>query len=429
MNITKKDLTKSQIELTVEMPVEEFGPYIKRGTEKVSHEVKIEGFRPGHVPYEILKSKIGEMTILEEAAKIAIDRTIDKVIKENVSAQIVGQPQISITKLAPVNPLEYKVILTLLPEVKLTDYKNVKIKCKVVSVKDEEVDKLVDELREMRAKEVISEEPVKLGDRVIIDIAMFLDQVPLESGQNKGIGIIIGKNYIIPGFDKKLIGACKGDSREFSLTYPEDFHQSNLAGKLVDFKVTIKEIYKRELPVLDHELAKGFGLNSVDDLKENVKKSLLAEKERAEAQKDELAMLDSLVEKSKFGDVPEILIKHEAEVMMSELEYNLKIQGGKFEDYLLHLKKSRDQLILDLLPEAIKRVKVSLVVRQIANLEKIEVSEEEVNQAIADLLKQYKDDKNIKDRIEGAYYRQYLANNLVSRKTIEKLKEWNFESH
>jgi len=119
MNISKKDLGKSQIELTVEFSAEEFKPYVLRGVEKVSQEVKIEGFRPGKAPYEILKNKIGEMTILEEAARIAIDKNIDKVIKENVVGQIVGQPQVNITKLAPDNPMEYKMVLTMLPEVNL----------------------------------------------------------------------------------------------------------------------------------------------------------------------------------------------------------------------------------------------------------------------------------------------------------------------
>src|SRR3989339_835571 len=113
MNITKKDLGKSQIELTVELTAEEFKPYILRGAQKVSEEVKIEGFRPGKAPYEILKNKIGEMTILEAGARIAIDKTLDKVIKENVTGQIVGQPQVNITKLAPENPMEYKMILSM----------------------------------------------------------------------------------------------------------------------------------------------------------------------------------------------------------------------------------------------------------------------------------------------------------------------------
>jgi trigger factor len=425
MNITKKDLGKSQIELTVEMTAEEFKPYILRGAEKVSQEVKIEGFRPGKAPYEILKNKVGEMAILEEAAHIAIDKTIDNTIKENVVGQIVGQPQVNITKLAPDNPMEYKMVLTMLPEVKLGNYKDLKIKQAKAEVKDEEAEKLISELREMRASEVISEAESKDGDRVIMDIQIFIDKVPVEGGQGKGAGLIIGKNYILPGFDKKIVGAKKDDTREFSLPYPADYHDKNLAGKMAEFKVKIKEVYNRVLPEVNEEFAKGFGLKSAEELKSNIKKSLLAEKEQKEMQTSENAMLDKIISQSKFGDIPEALIKHEAEVMISELEYNVKSQGGKFEDYLMHLKKTREEIMLELMPDAVKRVKVSLIIREVGTLEKIAVSHEEIHKAIDDILEQYKGNETIMERVKSHAYHDYVENNLTGKKVVEKLKEWN----
>ncbi|MFA6306471.1 MAG: trigger factor [Patescibacteria group bacterium] len=425
MKIGKKDLGKSQIELTVELTAEEFKPYVLRGAEKVSLDVKIEGFRPGKAPYEILKNKIGEMTILEEGARIAIDKTLDKVIKENVTGQIVGQPQVNITKLAPDNPMEYKMVLTMLPEVKLGSYKDLKIKEVKSEIKDEEAEKLISELREMRASEVISELEIKDGDRVIMDIGIFIDKVPVEGGQGKGAGLIVGKNYIIPGFDKKIVGAKKGDTREFSLPYPADYHDKNLAGKMAEFKVTVKEVYNRILPEVNEDMAKGFGLKSVEELKNNIKKSLLAEKEQKEKQKSEATMLDKIIGASKFGDIPETLIKHEAEVMISELEYNVKNQGAKFEDYLMHLKKTREQIMLELMPDAVKRVKVSLVIREIGNAEKISVSHEEIHKAIDDILKQYKGNETIIERVKSHAYHDYVENNLTGKKVVEKLREWN----
>ena len=222
MKVEKKDLAKSQIELTVELSVDEFRQYIAKGAKKVSQEVKIDGFRPGKIPYDVLKQKIGEMTILEEASRLAINKTIDKIIKENVVGQPVGQPKIDITKLAPDNPMEYKVALAILPEVKLSDYKNVKVKLEKVEVKEEEVDKAIKQLREMRAKETISDKEVKDGDKAIVNIEMFLDNVPIDGGQSKDAAIIIGKGYLVSGFGKKLIGAKKGDVREFKLPRSEE---------------------------------------------------------------------------------------------------------------------------------------------------------------------------------------------------------------
>lgn len=425
MNITKKDLGKSQIELTVELTAEEFKPYIPRAVEKVSAEVKIEGFRPGKATYEILKAKIGEMTILEEAAKLAVDKTVDKAIRDNVTEQIVGQPQINITKLAPDNPMEYKVVLTLLPDVKLGKYKELGIKEAQAEIKDEEVEKLISELREMRGNEVISEGEVKEGNRVIMDIEIFLDKVPVDGGQGKDTGVIIGKNYVIPGFDKKIIGAKKGDTREFTLPYPAEHHQKNLAGKIGEFRVKIKEVYNRTLPEVNDEFAKGFGLDKAEELKSNIKKSILAEKQEKEKQASEGAILDKIINGSKFGDIPEVLVKHEAEVMMSELEYSVKRQGAKFDDYLTHLGKTREQMMLEIMPEAVKRVKASLIIREVGKLEKISVKHEEAHGEIDKILKQYKGKKEIEDRINSHAYHDYVENNLTGKKVMEKLREWN----
>jgi trigger factor len=427
MNVTKKDLTKSQIELTVELSVEEFRPYIKRGAEKVSREVKIEGFRPGKVPYEVLKQKIGEMTILEEAARIAVNKTIEVAIKENVTRQLIGQPQIDITKIAPNNPLEYKVTLAIVPEVKLGDYKNAKVKLKKAEIKDEEVEKIVRDLQEMKTKESIDNREVRDSDKVVVDMQMFLDKVPIEGGQNKDTAIIIGKNYIVPGFDQKLLGAKKGDKREFSLPYPDDYHMKNLAGKIVEFEVTIKEVYKRELPKLDDVFAQGFGAKKMVELKDNIRKSILSQKKRESEQATEKEMLEKIMEKSRFGDIPEMLVDHEVKTMIAELEQTIENQGGKFEDYLSSINKTRDQLTLDLLPEAVKRVKVSLLIREVAVLEKVKVEAEEAENYIKEMKKHYQKDKGLSEKINTSEYKNYVLNILTSRKVVDKLREWNVD--
>ncbi len=439
MKVTKKDLGKSQIELTVELSLDEFKPYILKGAEKVSRDVKIEGFRPGKAPYDVLKAKIGEMTILEEAARIAINKTITEVIDKHVESQPVGQPKIDIIKLAPDNPLEYKVVLATLPEVKLGEYKDLKIKEDKADAEDKEVEKLINDLREMRVQEKITLGEVKNGDKVIVDMQMFLDNVPIEGGQNKDTGVIIGKDYIVKGFDKQLLGTRKGDTREFKLPYPGDFHQKNLAGKLVDFKVTIKEVYTRELPALDDAFAKNFGAKDAEDLKVNVKKTIKAQAEQEVKQKTELKMLERIVDKSRFGDIPELLVNHETQSMLVELENSVVAQGGGFDDYLAHISKTREQLTLDILPDAIKRVKTSLLIREIAKQEKINVTDEEVDKQVEEIERHYKNvsassqqekeqisqAKEMLEQIKTPDYRNYVLNTLASRKVIDKLREWN----
>lgn len=427
MKIEKNELPKSQVELIIELSCEEFEPFIKRGAEKVANEVKIEGFRPGKVPYDILKQKIGEMTILEAAAEIAIFKNIEKIISENVTGEPVGQPQIELTKLAPNNPMEFKVKLAVIPEIKLGDYKDAKVKERPVEIKEEAVKKTIDDLREFKSQEILTDREIRDGDKTIVDINMYLDNIPIEGGQGKDTAVIVGKNYIIPGFDKHLTGARKGDTREFSLPYPEDYHMKNIAGKLVDFKVIIKEVYERQLPPADDQFAAGFGMKSFSEMEENIKKSLASQAKKENEQVAEREMIEKILTKSRFGDIPEMLIEHEAKTMLSEIEHSVTHEGGKFDDYLTSIGKTRDQLTLDILPDALKRVKISLMIREIAKAENIKVEKDDIEKHLEEMRKHYKDKSDIIDKVNSDEYKGYVVNVLSSRKVIDKLKEWNVD--
>jgi len=416
------------MELTVELTVDEFKPYIVKGAEKVSQEIKINGFRPGKIPYAVLKDKIGEMSLLEEGARIAINKTVDKAIMDNMGGRVpVGQPEVNITKLAPGNPLEYKVVMAILPEVKLGNYKNLKIKKNEIKADDKEADKAIDYLLESRVKEAIVGREAKEGDKVIISVEMFLDNVPIDGGQKNDMPIVLGKDYIVPGFDKQLLKSKKGETREFKLPYPKDFHMANLAGKMVEFKVKIKEVYERQMPKADDEFAKQFGLNNMEELKNNIKKSLAEEKRQKEGERQEIELITKIIDKSDFGDIPEVLINNEAETMVYELKHGIEHQGGKFADYLSSIKKTEEQLKLDMAPNAVKRVKSALIIRAIGDKEKIEAGEKDIDREVEKLLKQYQGYEKVTARVKDPEYRAYLHNTLTSRKVVEKLKEWNVE--
>ncbi len=426
MKVLRKDLDKSQIELTVEVSVEDFTPYISKGAESLSKEVKIEGFRPGKVPVEILKQKIGEMAILEESAKLVINKQIYEVIDENIKdKQVVGQPEVNITKLAPGNPLEYKIKVITLPEIKLGDYKNFAFKKEEVKASQEEIDKVMNDLLEMRAIEKISEEPIKEGDKVIASVNLFLNKVPVEDGQNPEVTVMIGKNYFVEGFDKNLIGLKKGDSKEFSLVYPDKHWQKNLAGKKVEFKVEIKEIYNREIPEINDDLAKMFQFKSVEELKKNLSTTIEEQKKRENDQKIEIKIMDKILDNSKFGDIAEDLIKNESEIMMKEVEQNIVSQGGKFEDYLKSVGKNYEQLMIEMMPNAVKRVKGALMLKEIAKLEKIKLDDKEIDNELNRLKSKYGNSPEAVKNITSPAYRSYLSNFLLNQKIVDKLKEWN----
>lgn len=426
MNITRKDLEKGQVELSVELSVEEMTPLMEKGAEALSKEIKIEGFRPGKAPLNVLKQKIGELAIMEEAVKISLNKNIYKIIDENIKdREVVGQPEVEITKLAPNNPVEYKIKVSVLPEVKLGKYKDLKIKQEKVIVKEEEVNKIINDLLEMRAKEVISDKTIEKGDKVIASVNLSIDNVPVEDGQNPEVTILTGKNYFVDGFDKNIIGLKKGDKKEFSLVYPEKHYNKNLAGKLVDFKVAIKEVYQRELPELNDDLAKIFQFKNVAALKENIQKTVEFQKQREADQKVEIKLLEEIVEDSKFGDIPESLIKNEASLMMKEMENGIASQGGNFADYLKSINKSQDQLMLEILPNATKRVKSALILKEIAKEEKMIVSESEINKEIEASKKRYEKNVEALKNIDSPHYKAYLENSLLNQKTIDSLKSWN----
>ena len=431
MKITKKDLEKSQVEVTVELSLEEFQPYIKKGIEKISRNVKIDGFRPGKVPFEILKKKVSEMTILEESARFAIDKTILKVIDENLDGKPIGQPKVDITKLAPDNPMEYKVVFAMLPKIELGKYKDLEIKAESVEISQKELDgemeKMLQNLREMRAQEKIVDREVQENDKVIVDIEMFSEKVPLEGGQSKATAVIIGKDYLIPGFDKNLLKAKKNDTRKFKIPYPQDHYQKNLAGKMIDFKVKIKDVYERKLPEIDDSIAKTIGKKSLAELKKDFTSEIKNNKLQKSKSNNGNKILDIITKSTKFGPIPEMLINHEAKSMLSEMEQMITKQGAKFDDYLANIKKTHDQLLLDMLPDAVKRVKSSLLIREIALKENIVASDKEVEEKQKSLLAQYKGYEKVEEKVKETSYKEFLRNSLVNTRVLENLEKWNLK--
>ena len=431
MQVNKKDLEKSQVELTVELSVEEFAPFIEKGAKKLAEKVKIEGFRPGKAPLEVLKSKVGEMSILEEAAQLAVNKTLDDVLAERINEiKAVGSPNVNISKLAPNNPFEYKVILSVLPEIELGKYKDLGLKAEEAKVEEKELEKILNDLREMRAKEVLAEKDkaIEKGDKVVVDIKLFDGNIPIEDGVHNDLALLTGKNYFVPGFDEKIIGAKNETELKFQLPYPEDHHQRNLAGKMVNFEVKIKSVYKRELSELNDDFAKDFRVKNLEELKKDLRENVLQEKKREIDLKNESEMISKILEGAKIGDLPEILIESESRNIMSELEQSVLRQGGKFEDYLNHLKKTRDELRLEMFPNAIKRVKSSLLIREIAVLEKIDASEKEIEEKISELKEQYKGNEEVQKMIQEHNYKHYLKNILTNEKVLARLKEWNYAS-
>ncbi|HEX9664379.1 MAG TPA: trigger factor [Patescibacteria group bacterium] len=423
MEITTNKIDRAQIEFTVEVPFEDLKLFLEKGAERLSEKMKIKGFREGKAPYEVVKREAGEMAIYEEAAQEAIHKTYYQALEQE-KLLTVGSPRISVEKLALGNPLVYKATVSLFPEVKVGDYSNLKIKKQPANVTDEKISQTLDHLRKTRAKETLVDRPVKDGDRVEIDFDVFVDNIPIDNGAHKKYPLIIGQGSMIPGFEEQLVGLAKDQTKEFKLPFPKDYHAKNLAGKEADFKVKLLAVYQIDLPELNDQFAKTLGqFNSLPDLKRQIKQNLEAEEKMKIDHDSEVEMLEKLMELSRFGDLPDVLVNNEINRMVHELKGNIEAQGLKWDDYLNSLKKKEEDLKLELTPGAIKRVKVSLMTHQIARDQKIEADSAEVEAEIKKQREIYKDQPQILENLSQAGYRDYLRNVMINKKVIQFLKE------
>ncbi|MBD3359444.1 MAG: trigger factor [Candidatus Buchananbacteria bacterium] len=417
-----KKLPKNEVEMTVTIPNEELKSFLQKAAENISQSTKIEGFRPGKASIDAIKQRVGEMKLYEEAAGLAVEKSyIDLATKEKLEP--LGSPKVEFVKLAPENDFVYKATIALIPEVKLGDWQSIRIKEPEIKITDEQVNKVLEELRESRAKETLEDKKIEKGDKVELDFDVFRDNVPIEGGAQKKYPLVIGSDHFIPGFEKNLIGLKKDEEKEFELNFPEEYHNKDLAGKPAKFKVKILNVYKRELPELNDEFAKELGQESLAKLKQQIKQNLEHEESHKAEEKLDRELLEKLIAKSEFGEIPDMLLTSETDKMIQELESNISQQGLKFDDYLKHLNKTVDQLKLDFASQALKRVQSALIMRQIFFDQNIEIPEAEIDKELEQAKAMYQNNPEIIKQLESAQYRDYVRNLMGNRKVMEIIKQ------
>ncbi len=412
------------VKLKFTVSPDEARPYLEETARALQESKPIPGFRPGKASYADVVKQFGEMKIWETALERIVRAVYVHAILEN-DLDTIGSPAIDVTKLVPGNPIEFTVTAPLSPSVeRVVDYSKPIVDFTPRAVTEEDVDHALTDLRRMQRKEVRSTEPATKEDLVIIDLEMKKDHVILEGGTANGYRVYLAEDQYIPGFSDKLVGVKEGEERTFTLPFPKEHFQKHLAGKEVDFTAKTNQIFRIELPELDDAFAKSLGQENVAALRVIIRRNLeLEESERAK-QAAEIALLEKLVDGASFSDVPEILINDEIRKMVRELESAIEERGMKVDDYLASLKKSKDELKLEFVPQAIRRIKTATLVKDVAKREKITVPEEELDAEIDRILGGLRtDDKDARERVSSAEYREYVAIMLRNRKTIELLRK------
>jgi trigger factor len=424
-NISIEKGEKNTVKIVVTVPHTEVEPYLQEAALKLSQETKIDGFRPGKAGYDVIKQRVGEMKLYETALDIIVRKTYLEAITDN-NLEPVGSPKVDVVKLAPENDIEFSLEISQMPKVEeLADYKAIKIKKDKVEVEDKEVELTLNNLKRMQTKEVRakSDEACTEEDKIVVSMEMKKDGVVVEGGSSPNHGIFLREDYYVPGFKDEVLGLKEGDKKSFTLTFPEEHAQKMLAGNPVEFSIELKEVYHLESPELNDEFAKALGQESLDQMREVIKKNIENEKEHDEHARQEREMLETIAKKSRFQDIPDLLVNHEVNKMIEELKQGVAQQGMEFEKYLESIKKTFADLKLDFTPQALMRIKIALAMRAVADKEEIKVEEKEIDAEIDKIAAQVPEEHEYRKQLFAPEYREYTEGLLKNRKVIELLRK------
>lgn len=425
MSYTIEKTEKQSVKIHITIPKEQVEAGMQHAAEHMGENVTIPGFRKGHAPYAAVKAKLGEMALLEHAAEELIRAALtEALIAEDLD--IVGSPYFTVEKMAPDNDLVFTAEIALMPAVtKLADYNALTVTAESTEPSEELFTQAKRDLQRMRQTEVRAQNGTKLekGHKAVVDLSMKKDGVTIEGGDAKNHSIYTNEPHYIPGFVDAMLGAAEGDERTFTLKFPEDHYQKHLAGNDVEFSVKLNEIFAVETPELDDAFAKALGMESAAKLEEKLKENLSQERKNEEDRRQEKAVLELIAEKSSFEEINEILVNQEIDKMIQELRVWVTDNGMEFNEYLKSIGKSIADMKLDFTPQAITRIKVALVIKEIAKKEKITVDEKEVDAELDRIAEMVTKDPEAKERVYSPQYRDRIENQLVNRKVIDFLKK------
>ena len=422
MQHTLKKLEKSQVELEITVLPADYEKDMLAAAVRLSERAAIHGFRAGKAPYEIVKQNLGEVKILEEALQSIVEKNYHKAVTEE-KLDTVGMPEITIEKMAPGNDFVFKATAALLPKVKLPELSKIDVKKKEVTIGDKELNEVLENLRKMQAKEVIKEGIATKEDKIEVAMKMTNNKVDVEGGQAPKHQVYLSEPHYIPGFAEQLVGLKKGDVKEFSLKFPEEHYQKHLAGKNIDFHMTVNDVYSIEYPEINDELATTLGQPSLIALKEILQTNLTKEAQSKEDQRLEAELLEKVILASVFEEIPDVLVKSEKQKMFYELKNSLEQQGMSFEKYLADIKKTEEEIHDDFQDRAVTRVKAALVSRQVAKDNNIIVEPAELEKEVETVRVAYKNDPKVEEALKRQDVLDTLAATIQNKKVVAFLKE------
>lgn len=389
MSLQVEKLENNMAKLTIEVSAEEFNKAIQTAYNQNKGRFNIPGFRKGKAPLMMIEKMYGAGILYEDAANTLIDETYPKAVDE-CTEDIVSSPKIEVSQIEKGKSFIYTATVAIKPEVVLGDYKGIEVAKTEVSVSDDEVEEELKKAREKNGRLIaVEDRGAADGDHTVIDFKGYMDGKAFDGGEGADYPLTIGSHSFIEGFEEQLIGKKPGEQCEVNVTFPEEYHSKELAGKPAKFDVTVKEIKVTELPELNDEFASEVSdFETLAEYKEDVKAKLLDKKNREAASENENHVIEKVVENASM-EIPQAMVDSQARTMMEDYARRLQSQGLNINDYMKYTGMTAEKMKAQMEPQALRRIKTRLVLEKVVELEKIEVTEEAVDKEIEKMAESY----------------------------------------
>jgi trigger factor len=424
---TTTELPDSRVRVDVEVAPDAVEREVKSAAQALGRDLKISGFRKGHVPPQVVLQRVGREAVLDEAVRRGLPSWYEEALSEARLATV-GDPSLNLGDLPEQgSPLSFSIEVGIRPPAKLGDYKGLEVGRREPELSDEQVQEEIERRRESLASLETVERAAQNGDFVVIDFLGRIDGEPFEGGEGRGYLLELGSGRFIPGFEEQLTGASASDEREVSVSFPEDYGADEVAGKDAVFSVTVKEIKEKRLPELDDDFAaEAGGFDSVEDMRADIETKLREAEERVIEQEFRQAAVDAAAANATV-DLPKELIHSKAHEMWHETAHRLQHQGVDPARYLQLVNKTEEDLVVEAEPEAEQALKREAVLAAIVEHAKIEVSDEEAFEALRDVAAR-SSDKVDEDALRRSFERakedgrdDVLREDIAMRKAVDLL--------
>lgn len=423
MSVKVEKLEKNMAKLTIEVPAEEMEKATEAAYQKNKNSMSVPGFRKGKVPRAMIEKMYGKGVFLEEAANSVIPGAYEKAYDE-CGEEIVSSPEIDVVTLEAGQPFVFTATVALKPEVTLGKYKGVKIDKVDAEVTEEEINAVIEKERENNSRtKSVEGRPVQDKDTAVIDFEGFVDGEAFEGGKGENYDLVIGSHSFIDTFEEQLIGKNAGEEVEVNVTFPEEYHAKELAGKPALFKVTIKDIKEKELPELDDEFASEVSeFDTLDEYKADVKKNLVEKKEADAKNQKEMAAIEAVIADAAM-EIPDAYVQTVQRQMVDEFAQRIQMQGLSMEQYLKLTGSNIAMMEEQIKPQALKRIQSRLVLEAVVEAEKIETSEEDFEKEVARLAEAYKMETDQVKEMIGENGKEEIMKDLAVTKAAEFVTE------